>query len=133
MKWSWLEWGLIVVGVVFVVGVVALSFSGLSPFQRPNKPVVRELVYVVPKGTIANLGLGATSSVLPNQVDLTVGGLDTLVITNEDLYPIDVGGVLLNPGQSYRQQFKRAGTSDLACSVHAADKIRVIVHPAGTY
>lgn len=131
MKWNWLRWGLIGIGIAFVVGVAALNIVGLSPLQRQTQPVINELVYVIPKGTITNIGLGAASSVLPNQVELTVGGQDTLVIKNEDLYPFDVGGVLLHPGQSYRQKFTRPGTYDLACSVHAADRIRVIVRAAG--
>lgn len=131
MNWNWLRWGLVGVGIVFVVGVAALNLVGLSPLSRPITPVAQELTYVIPRGTITNIGLGAASSVLPNQVELTVGEQDTLIIKNEDLYPFDVGGMVLHPGQSYRQQFTRPGTYDLACSVHSADRIRVIVHPAG--
>ena len=129
MNWNWLRWGLIVVGIVFVIVVVVSNLIGLARPQTPSQPVSRELVYVVPKGTIEKLGLGAGGSILPDKMELTLGGQDTLVIRNEDLYPIEVGGVLLHPGQSYRQKYTRAGTYDLICSVHTGDKIQIIVHP----
>lgn len=123
---NWLRWGFILGGMVIVVGIVVWSAPRwFNPASTANTGP-RELMYVVPRGTIANQGLGATVSVLPSQVELTVGRQDTLIIRNEDLYPIEVAGVLIHPGQQYKQQFTRAGEYDLVCSVHTGDKIREI-------
>ncbi len=123
-----LRWIFILGGVLALGGIVVWS---IPRWRAPNAPpVAQELVYVVPRGTIANQGLGGTVNVLPNVVELTVGRQDTLVIRNEDQYPIDVGGVLIHPGQQYKQRFTKPGTFDLVCSVHSDDKIRVIVNAA---
>jgi hypothetical protein len=129
MKSNWLKW--ILVAAVVTVGVAAAGFfawRSLAP-SPTAQPVSRELVYIVPRGAITEFNLGQRGSLLPNEIELTVGGIDTLVVRNEDLYPIDVAGVYLHPGQSYRQQFTRPGQYDLDCSVHTDDIIRVIVHP----
>jgi plastocyanin len=128
--WNWLRWGLIGLGIVFVAGIVAVNFAGWQEAWRASRQATRELVYVVPAGTTAKLGAGQAVNVLPNTVELQIGARDTLVIRNEDVYPIDVGGVRISTGQSYVQQFTVPGTFDLVCSVHTSDKIRVIVKPA---
>lgn len=128
--WNWLRWGLIGLGIVFVVGIVAVNFAGWQEAWRASRQATRELVYVVPAGTTAKLGAGQAVNVLPNTVELQIGVRDTLVIRNEDVFPIDVGGVRINTGQSYVQQFTVPGTFDLVCSVHTSDKIRVVVKPA---
>jgi hypothetical protein len=127
--WKWLRWAVIALCGVIVLGIIVLNVYVISQSARATAEPPRELVYVVPQGTIGKLGIGLTAAILPNQVELVVGGQDTLVIRNQDLYPIDVGGVLIHPGQEFRQQFTRAGTFDLMCSVHADEKIRVIVKP----
>lgn len=127
--WNWLRWGLVGLGVLFVVGIVAANFAGWQQAWRESREATRRLVYVVPAGTVARLGAGQAVNVLPASVELRLGGQDTLVIRNEDMFPIDVGGVRIDTGQSYIQQFTVPGTFDLVCSVHSGDKIRVIVKP----
>jgi hypothetical protein len=129
MKWEWLRWGLIIGGIAFVLVIVVVNLLNLTQARNASQAASRELVYVVPQGTQTRLGQGAGGSILPDTMELTLGKQDTLVIRNEDLYPIEVGGVLLHPGQAYRQTYTRAGTFDLVCSVHSGSKIQVIVHP----
>jgi len=128
--WNWLRWGLVGLGIVIVGGIVAINFAGWQEAWRASREATRQLVYVVPAGTTAKLGAGQAVNVLPNTVELQIGVQDTLVIRNQDVFPIDVGGVRINTGQSYIQQFTVPGTFDLVCSVHTSDKIRVIVKPA---
>lgn len=121
------RWVFIALGIVFSIGAISINvLQNRGPAQTPP-PGNRQLVYVVPQGTIAKVGTGLSASILPNQVELTIGKQDTLVIRNEDLYPIEVGGLLIHPGQQYKQQFTKPGTFDLVCSVHDNTKIRVIV------
>src|SRR5581483_1232497 len=128
--WNWLRWGLVGLGIVIVGGIVAINFAGWQEAWRASREATRQLVYVVPAGTTAKLGAGQAVNVLPNTVELQIGVQDTLVIRNQDVFPIDVGGVRINTGQSYIQQFTVPGTFDLVCSVHTSDKMRVIVKPA---
>lgn len=122
---------LLIFGVpVLVIGGTAL-FLWLAyqhaPQTKPANP--RELLYIVPLGTNAKLGLGEIKSVLPSEVELTVGVQDILVIQNQDNVPIEVANILIHPGQQYIQQFRHAGTFDLICSVHTGSKIKVVVNP----
>ena len=127
--WDRLRWVLIAVGILFVVGVIAINYAGWYESWRQAREATRQLVYVVPAGTTAKLGAGQAVNVLPGTVELQIGAQDTLVIRNEDYLPIDVGGVKIETGQSYIQQFTEPGTFDLVCSVHVSDKIRVVVKP----
>lgn len=122
-----LRWVLIALGIVFCIVVIAINVLPNRGPAQTSPQGNRQLLYVVPQGTIAKVGTGLSASVLPNQVELTIGKQDTLVIRNEDLYPIEVGGLLIHPGQQYKQQFTKPGTFDLLCSVHDDTKIRVIV------
>lgn len=127
--WNWLRWGLIGLGIVFVGGIVAVNFAGWQEGWRESRLASRQVVYVVPEGTTAKLGAGQAVNVLPNIVELQVGAQDTLIIRNEDSFPIDIGGARITSGQSYIQEFTQPGTFDLVCSVHTADKIRIVVKP----
>lgn len=127
--WNWLRWALVALGVLFIAGVIVVNFPRWYESWRTGREAVRQLVYVVPAGTTAKLGAGQAVNVLPNVVELEVGVKDTLVIRNEDVSPIDVGGMKISTGQSYIQQFTVPGTFDLVCSVHTSDKIRVVVKP----
>jgi hypothetical protein len=127
--WNWVRWGLIGLGGLFVVGIIVVNFAGWQQAWRASREATRQLVYVVPPGTTAKLGAGQAVNVLPGTVELQIGGQDTLIIRNEDVFPIDIGGVKIDTGQSYIQQFTVPGTFDLVCSVHTSDKIRVIVKP----
>ncbi len=128
--WNGLRWVLIALGVVFVIGIVAVNFAAWEQDWRATREATRQLVYVVPAGTTAKLGAGQAVNVLPGTVELQIGAKDTLVIRNDDDFPIDVGGVRISTGQSYIQQFTVPGTFDLVCSVHTSDKIRVVVRPS---
>ncbi len=119
---------LLIVGGIALVLVVVLM-NAFSVLTGSSAPASRELVYVIPEGANAQYGLGAGSTIFPNEINLTLGKQDTLVIRNEDIAPISVAGVLVQPGQVYRQQFTRSGTFDLECSVHIGDRLRVVVSP----
>lgn len=126
---KWLQWVLVVGVPILVLGGMGVFLWNVSQTPRVRQNSSRELLYVVPLGTNAKLGLREIKSVLPNEVELTLGVQDTLVIRNEDNVPIEVANILIHPGQQYVQQYRRAGTFDLICSVHEGSKIKVIVHP----
>jgi hypothetical protein len=124
---KWLPGGLIALGAVLIVAVLAINIPGWYEAWRLDREATRQVVYVVPKGTVVKIGSGQAVNVLPSRVDLTIGGKDTLVIRNQDDFPLEVGGLNIKPGEQYIQKFTRPGTFDLVCSVHKSDKIQVIV------
>ncbi|MDL1896821.1 hypothetical protein FBQ82_11130 [Anaerolineae bacterium CFX7] len=127
--WNWIRWALIALGVIFIVGIGVMNLAGWQQTWRATRQATRQVVYVVPEGTAAQLGAGQAVNVLPGTVELEIGAQDTLVIRNEDALPIEIGGMRIEPGQAYIQQFTAPGVFDLVCSVHSADRIRVIVNP----
>jgi len=128
--WNRVRWGLIALGALGIVGIIAVNAAGWAQAWQQARAATRQLVYVVPEGTTAQLGAGQAVNALPGIVELQMGAQDTLVIRNQDAYPIEVGGVKIAPGQAYIQTFTEPGTFDLMCSVHVADKIRVVVKPS---
>lgn len=126
---NWLRWGLIGAGVLAIGGIIAANLLLWNQNGRGETRGARELVYVVPAGTTERLGAGQAVNVLPNVIELSAGGTNTLVIRNQDTAPIEVGGIKIATGQSYIQTFETPGAYDLVCSVHPSDKIRVIVKP----
>jgi len=127
--WKWLRWGLIGAGILAIGGIVAANLWLWNQSGHDAKRAARELVYIVPAGTTERLGAGQAVNVLPNVIELAVGGANTLVIRNQDTAPIEVGGIKIATGQSYIQTFETPGAFDLMCSAHPSDKIRVIVKP----
>jgi hypothetical protein len=125
--WNRLRWILIALGLALVIAVVAMNFPTWYENWRLEREATQQVVYVVPKGTVSKIGSGQAVNVLPGMVALTVGSRDTLVIRNEDDFPLEVGGLRIKPGEQYIQKFTRAGTFDLVCSVHTSERIRVVV------
>lgn len=87
----------------------------------------RQLVYVIPAGTSAQIARGAAVDVLPTTIELERNVRDTLVIRNDDTQPLQIGPYLVAPGQRFVQRYPNRGTFDLLCSVHPGHRMRVIV------
>lgn len=127
---KWMGWGALGLVVLVVGALIGINAPVWYEAWRASRESTRQQVYVVPAGTTARLAAGQAVTALPNEVHLTIGGQDTIVIRNDDTLPFDVGGVLVQPGQKYVQQFKHPGTFFLVCSVHTSDRIRIVVSAA---
>lgn len=67
---------------------------------------------------------------LPQLMTLRVGELDTLVIRNDDDFPVRVGPMRLERGQQYRQRFRTAGDVQLVCAtMYHQEQVTVRVLP----
>jgi plastocyanin len=84
-------------------------------------------VYSVPAGTIERLANGEDVAVLPQQIKLTLGVADILVIRNDDTQPMQVGPFKVEPGQSFTQQYYNRGTYALVCSIHRGEQLQIVV------
>lgn len=96
-------------------------------FWQGQRETNRQIAFVVPVGTNDRIAAGETVNVLPSTITMTLGVHDVLVIRNEDRQDVQIGPYKIAPGQQFRQQFFNAGTFDLVCSIHAGEKLRVLV------
>jgi hypothetical protein len=107
------------------VALAGVAWAGLAPVGEEW----REEVHVIPKGTWARRSAGEKFDVLPDQIHLTIGVKDVLVMKNHDDVPQMFGPVLIMPGQSFRLPFAVATRYDFACTAHVSGQLTVFVKP----
>ena len=112
------------------LGIVAsvVAWAALSPVSSED----RDEVFEIPKGTWARRMAGDKVEILPNEVRLTLGVKDVLVLKNRDDVPQVFGPVLMMPGQSFRLPFAMASSYQFACTAHASGQMTVVVAPMPT-
>lgn len=84
-----------------------------------------EYVVDVPEGTYQRIQNGEEVELIPAQVDLSLG--DTIVIHNRDLRLHEVGPFSVQPGETLRYTFNRAGTYQGNCTVHPSGAVQIVV------
>jgi hypothetical protein len=106
--------------------LAALVWGALAPLRYAN----HDKLFEIPKGTFERRMNGEAVAVLPDQVLLTLGVQDVLLLRNSDTVPQVFGPVLVMPGQDFRLPFEQAGDHPFACSAHASGQMTVRVVPA---
>ncbi len=107
------------------IALGGVAWAGLAPVGDEW----REEVHVIPKGTWARRSAGEKFDVLPDEIHLTIGVRDVLVMKNHDDVPQMFGPVLMMPGQSFRLPFAVATRHDFACTAHVSGQLTVFVKP----
>jgi hypothetical protein len=72
---------------------------------------------------------GEPAAILPDEIRLTLGVRDILVLRNRDEVPQVFGPTLMMPGQSFRLPFAVASSYQFACTAHASGHMTVVVEP----
>ena len=106
----------------------ALGLTGwgaLTPVSSPS----RDEVFEIPKGTWARRMAGDKVEILPDEIRLTLGVRDILVLMNQDDVPQIFGPTLMMPGQSFRLPFEQASSYQFACTAHASGQMTILVEP----
>ena len=116
---SWL-FGLLACGLLAAAAWVSVV---------PVTSVSNEKIFEIPKGTWARRMAGDTVEILPDEIRLTLGLRDVLVLKNSDDVPQIFGPTLMMPGQSFRLPFEMASEYQFACTAHASGQMTVIVDP----
>ena len=112
------------------IGAIAvLAWAGLTPIDGGGKNRSREEIFEIPKGTWARRMSGENIGILPDEIRLTLGIRDILLLKNEDDVPQIFGPALMMPGQSFRLPFEQASEYQFACTAHASGQMSVIVEP----
>ena len=103
--------------------LAALAWAALAPVQFPS----REAVFEIPQGTWARRMAGDKVEILPQQIRLTLGVRDVLLLRNSDDVPQQFGPTVMMPGQSFRLPFEVASTYTFACTAHASGQMTIVV------
>lgn len=111
--------------VVAACALAGLAWAGLTPIRVGS----RDEIFDIPKGTWARRMAGENVSILPDEIRLTLGIRDILVLQNQDDVPQTFGPVLMMPGQSFRLPFEQVSEYQFACTAHASGQMAVIVDP----
>ena len=112
-----------VAALLAVLVASALGWAALSPVTSED----RDEVFEIPKGTFERRMAGDKVDILPNEVKLTLGIKDVLVLRNRDDVPQVFGPVLMMPGQSFRLPFEMASSYQFACTAHSSGQMTVTV------
>jgi hypothetical protein len=116
----WLAW---ILAALAVIALLFLSWAAFTPIQS----VSREEVFEIPQGTWARRMSGDAVEILPDEIRLTLGLNDVLVLTNLDDVPQIFGPTLMMPGQSFRLPFTTASSYQFACTAHASGQMTITV------
>ncbi|MFN2426366.1 MAG: hypothetical protein ABR587_07960 [Candidatus Binatia bacterium] len=109
-----------------VAGLAVIAWASLAPI--PASPSDEEL-FEIPKGTWARRMSGDKVSILPEQLRLTLGIRDVLLLRNLDDVPQIFGPTLLMPGQSFRLPFAVASSYQFECTAHPSGQMSIVVDP----
>jgi hypothetical protein len=101
------------------------AWAALTPVSSPS----RDEIFEIPKGTWARRMAGDPVEILPDQIRLTLGVKDILVLLNQDDVPQIFGPTLMMPGQSFRLPFAQASSYQFACTAHASGQMTILVEP----
>lgn len=115
----------VVLGVVGAGTMAVLAWAAIAPIRSES----RDELFEIPKGTWARRMAGENLGILPDEIRLTLGVRDILLLENSDDVPQIFGPTLLMPGQSFRLPFEQAAEYQFACSAHASGQMTVIVDP----
>jgi hypothetical protein len=103
----------------------AAGWAALAPIESGS----RDQVFEIPKGTWARRMAGEPVEILPDEIRLTLGVRDVLVLENHDEVPQIFGPTLMMPGQTFRLPFALASSYQFACTAHASGQLTVVVEP----
>jgi hypothetical protein len=120
-----LRFGLLLVLLAALLAGLA-AWAALAPLQA----AARDVLFEIPKGTWERRMQGDKTSILPEQITLTLGLRDVLLLRNSDTVPQMFGPVLIMPGQDFRLPFAQTGEHPFDCTAHASGKMTVLVEDA---
>jgi len=103
----------------------ACAWLAFAPIESES----RDEIFAIPKGTWARRMSGDPVEILPDEIRLTLGVRDVLVLENHDDVPQIFGPTLMMPGQTFRLPFAVASSYVFTCTAHASGQLQVIVEP----
>jgi hypothetical protein len=112
------------------LALCALALTGaVVGAWAPLASDTRDALFEIPRGTFARRMAGEPLPILPDEIHLTLGLRDVLLLRNLDDVPQIFGPTLIMPGQSFRLPFRQAASYQFACTAHASGQLTVSVEP----
>lgn len=90
----------------------------------------RRVTYVIPAGTQQRIAAGDETVSFPDEISLTVGLRDTIIINNRDDVVHAFGPFIIGPQATFTKRFDNPVTYHAACTFHQDEQMRLVVHPA---
>lgn len=112
-----------VTGALVVLLLVAAGWAAFAPVSSDS----RDELFEIPVGTWARRMAGEKLEILPEEIRLTLGVRDVLLLRNLDEVPQVFGPTVMMPGQSFRLPFQSAGSYPFACTAHLSGQLLVVV------
>lgn len=113
-----------IAAIVMATGVAGLcAWAALTPVHGEKS----DELFEIPRGTWARRMAGDKVSILPEQLRLTLGMNDVLLLRNLDEVPQIFGPTLLMPGQSFRLPFAVASRYQFECTAHPSGQMVILV------
>lgn len=103
------------------------TFMSASELAALPYDPAREVRIVIPQGTWAGIVGGHGDDVIDEEIRLSVGGRNTLVIRNDDIADHNVGPFFVRAGETLRQEFRRPAEYVGACSIRHGAEVSIIV------
>ena len=113
---------------LILAAICALGLAA-SAALLPIRSASRDEVFEIPQGTWARRMAGDRLEILPDEIRLTLGVRDVLVLKNLDDVPQIFGPTLMMPGQSFRLPFAVASSYQFTCTAHASGQMTIVVEP----
>jgi hypothetical protein len=114
--------------ISLIITTLGVMLFGSAKYAEDRNAQAHEVLFIVPKGTALLQAQGKDNIMLPKIVRLVIGEMDTLIIRNDDVFPIRVGPFKLDPGQQYRQRFRMTGQFSLVCStIYHSEETEIVV------
>lgn len=112
---------------LLLILVLVGTLGGLITIQRERARVV---TYIIPPGTGQQLAAGRETVDFPNEIVLTIGLQDTLIIENQDNTVHAFGPFTILPHTTLTKRFKTARVYENVCTFHQDRQMRLVVNPA---
>lgn len=119
----WLK-PLFLIGLLWCMIGLAACRTALEPAEN------REVVYTIAAGSAAKVAAGEKVTMLPSTINMILGKKDILIIKNEDVEPVVIDGIKIDPGQRARQQFYTVGEFQMLCAGGGhTEQVKITVLP----
>ena len=110
---------------IALTALAACAWLAFAPIESGS----REETFTIPKGTWERRMAGDPVEILPDEIRLTLGVRDVLVLENHDDVPQIFGPTLMMPGQSFRLPFAVASDYTFDCTAHPSGQMTIVVEP----
>ena len=90
----------------------------------------RTATFIIPPGTSKNIQTGQAEIEIPDEINLTLGIKDTIVIENQDDVIHSFGPFVVGPHSTLTKKFDVPVVYKGACTFHPEQQMRLVVNPA---